>query len=404
MTGMHSKSDVVARVRQIYVRRPYPAVEPAQKKLRPIWRIAPMPWIEAMWEPTRAEPRRILVAGCGTGNEAFGLRALFPAAEIVGVDFCARSIKLARRLQSQFSRRKKTQFITADVTSAGFQREIGGRFDFVSCHGVLSYIPNAEGALQNLASALAENGALYLGVNGGRHFSEAWRPVLREFGVDADEFRDDPRLRDLLKLCDALASDGLDIASRRPEYLASDLFGPVIANRPLEKWLDLAQACGLHFRGSYAAHRTLRQVLNAELYELLLPRTRAEAHCVAERIAPASFHYLVLTRKAAATSRWPRDGELLRCRVLPTNLYTTRLPKPRARAGKLRQLILKSAATNTRADLRVPGWVIDLLGETNGQRKLNEILGPRARRIASRSLRRELYLLYLLGAINVAPE
>ena len=356
-----------------------------------------------MCPPVHREARRILVAGCGTGNEAFALRKRFPKAEIVAVDFSARSLKLARELQTKSCTEREVEFRRADLTAGDFGKTVHGKFDFISCHGVLSYIPNPSGALRNLADALAPAAVLYLGVNGSRHFSESWRPVLEGFGFDLNAFKDSRHLRDLLELCDTLADHPQDMmAKQSPEYLAGDLFGAKIANHPLDHWVTLARGSGLHFHGSYAAHRTVRSVLNRDLYDRLLPLPRVAVHVLAERIAPSGFHMLAFSPTPPAIVPWDDHRRLLRCRLRLTKLYefdSSGRRKPRGAA----HLTLRSKVTNTRADLTVPAWVVTLLQAKNNGREAGQILGHEARTVSPRSLRKYLYLLHLLGAINPSP-
>src|SRR5215213_10825983 len=335
--------NVAQRVRENYEQRPYPPLG-CSRRLRPVWRIAPWEWMDAIWHPPQS-PRRILVAGCGTGNEAFALRKRLPEADVVAVDFSARTIDIARERQRKSPGHNAIEFRRADLTAKSFPRTVSSKFDFISCHGVLSYLPQPERALQNLASVLSRDGALYLGVNGACHFSETWRLVLRESGFNPASFRDSCEFRDLLKLCDALADHptGL-IANQSPEYLAGDLFGPVIANRPLDDWLALASRYGFHFRGSYSAHRTLRRALNSGRYAQLVPRSRAEAHLLAERVAPSSFHLLLFSRRPATRTPWDDREKLLRCTVSLTNVYKVGRGRRKSRSTRaMRQFSLRSA-------------------------------------------------------------
>ncbi len=395
--------DVAQHVRQNYERRPYPPLG-RSRRFRPVWCIAPIEWIDAMCPPAHSEPRRILIAGCGTGNEAFALRKRFPKAEIVAVDFSARTLTLARQTQAKLWSGREIKFRRADLTARDFRKAVHGQFDFITCHGVLSYIPEPGRALRNLADVLAPSGVLYLGVNGARHFSADWRPVLEGFGFDLNAFEDSRQLRDLLALCETLADypANLQMAKQPSEYLAGDLFGAMIANHSLDRWVALAGRAGLHFYGSYAAHHILRRALNSGLYDRLASFSRPTAHAIAERIAPSGFHRLVFSSAPPVIVPWNDHARLLRCRMRLTKLYEIDSPgrrKPRGAA----HLSLRSKPTNTRADLAVPAWIATLLRATNNGREVREILGDAARTVSPRSLRKYLCLLHLLGAINPSP-
>src|ERR1700731_4079988 len=68
----HSPQMTGAAVKRIYERRPYPDPRRVGTATRR-WQLPPLPWIHAIWQPRR-RLRRILVAGCGTGIEAFALQ------------------------------------------------------------------------------------------------------------------------------------------------------------------------------------------------------------------------------------------------------------------------------------------------------------------------------------------
>jgi SAM-dependent methyltransferase len=364
-----------------------------------------MEWIDAMRHPDSRDPQHILIAGCGTGDEAFAFRRQFPRAEITGVDFSARSIKIALKLRRHVPNATKIRFVRADLINDRLSKIAGTGFDFISCHGVLSYIPGPERAIANLAECLALKGALFLGVNGREHFSEKWRQTLPQFGFDLNRFADDPHLRRILKLHDALTEHPSAVARQGAEYLASDLFGPMTSNRPLAYWTKLCRRSGLHFTGSYVAHRSLRPVLNSNLYDLFIPRSRAEVHEVVEQIQPASFHYLVFKRQRGRNPPW-LDPELLKdCRVSVTKIYSQRWPTHRNGWLALRDLTLKSKPTNTVVDLRSPEWMIEILRQRNVGKSVGEVLDETDAAISDRSIRKHLYLLYLLALINLtAPE
>ena len=116
------RNDLAKTIREAYERRPYPAVTRDAIRRSP-WRLPSFAWISAVAQPSPNPPRRILVAGCGTGSEAFAMRRRFPRAEIVAVDFAERSIRIAQRLQKRSAATRDIRFLQADLTSADVLRE-----------------------------------------------------------------------------------------------------------------------------------------------------------------------------------------------------------------------------------------------------------------------------------------
>jgi SAM-dependent methyltransferase len=389
-------------IRQSYEKYPYPATDGAA---RPgIWRLPPLEWIAALGGQNGESysPKRILVAGCGTGNEAFALRRRFPQAQIVAIDFSPRSISIARRLLQSAPKIRRINFIVGDLTSRSLGG-ITGAFDFISCHGVLSYIPEPERALANLSRVLKPTGALYLGVNGAEHFSTAGRLFLPAFGCDLAQLRDDPYLRKLLALWDAvLQQNGRNSFTRfSATYLASDLFGSFIQNLALAQWLGFARGTGLHFRGSYSCWRRLRSVMEKDFPRLLLPRSHAEVCELLEILHPASFHRLLFTRAPAANPPWENRKALEAWRPKRTNLFDARLPKRSLQWPSLRAIAFKSRAMNTRLEWKMPEWELEILRQSDGERTLGEILRQISFSIPSKLLRRQLYVLHQLLVIKL---
>lgn len=395
--------ETAVQVRRIYEKFPYPA---AGKKVwrRGVRQLPSMEWIDALWQPPHIFPQRILVAGCGTGQEAFAIARRFKHSEVVAVDFSPRSVAIARNRQKRAPESRHLRFIIGDIASKEFANIVGNDFDFISCHGVLSYVPQMGQALHNLARCLKPDGTLYLGVNGITHFSATWRPALDELGFQLVKFRDGKRLRDVLKLCDALGGfHATRIINQDAGYLAGDLFGPLIHNWPLERWTALARRAGLHFLGSYGAHRALGPILNDGSYRRLLPRARAQAHTFVELLSPSSFHSLLFGRQPQPNPPWQNPPNFLRWRARLTDLYTFHWPKRRRLWQKLRRFQLKSVSTNTVVDLSVPEWELEILRQADGKRSLAESLAGFAIGIPAAAIRDALYGLYLLALLNLSP-
>ena len=261
------------RTKRNYERRPYPA---SAKELAALIAkgglLPPLKWMQAIGRPGLAAPQRVLVAGCGTGVEAFVLRRRLPHAEIVAVDFSPRSIAVARRLQLAAGAARPITFQVADLTAAGLARATGGNFDLITCHGVLSYIPEPGRVLKNLAACLRAGGALYLGVNGESHPATRLRPWLAGFGLAVDELRDERRLRELLALWDSLNDEGGgELATMSASYLGGDVCGPHFNNWPVARWRAEANRRGWEIAGTDVLPMALHLAMERENHRVLFP-------------------------------------------------------------------------------------------------------------------------------------
>ena len=275
--------------------------------------------MQALGRPGQPLPQRVLVAGCGTGAEAFVLRKRLPQAEIVGVDFSPRSVAVAQRLLRAVDWGKPITFLVGDLTDRKLAARLGEGFDLITCHGVASYVPRPGRVLETLGRCLRPRGALYLGVNGEAHPATRLRPWLERFGVDVGELSDERRLRELLGLWDALYDDGIgELAHMSASYLASDICGSFFNNWPLSRWRAEAARAGWRLTGSWLLPLTLRLMLENGSARLLHPLAIDELADRLDAARPASFHQLVFQRAAGRSaaegtpapenSRWQWTG------------------------------------------------------------------------------------------------
>ncbi len=383
------------RVQCAYEACPYPGAE-----AKPIWFYPPMEWILEQWRAATdiSGPNRILIAGCGTGAEAFAVRRRFPEADIVAVDFSPKSIASANEQQRRRRHRRPIRFLVADFAESGFDKNTGQDFDFVACHGVLTYVPAAGKALGNLARCLTPDGALYLGVNGIRHPSNGLRAVLPTFGFDMGRWADTPALREVLQLCDAIVPERSPIAVETAPYLASDVFGSFFQNLPLSDWIAMGRAAGFSFQASYSSHRDLRRAVAKGLCRLLIPRSRAEVCQLLDTLQPNSFHRLLFTRRPSVSPPWNRPSQLTSWRPTVTPLFRCWLPRP---SLSDRTVTFASHAMNTHLSWHMPGWLIELLRGSDGHRSIGQILSTLEGEVPSEDLVHHLYVLHQMLVINL---
>ena len=388
--------------RQFYDASPYPPPRHTGSKR---WRLAPLDWILSIDRARAPIPRRVLVAGCGTGSEAFLLRNALKDAEIVAVDFSANSIRIARQSQTKSSNPKRIQFVKADLTQPGFRRTVGGEFDLIVCHGVLSYIPQPALTLMNLAECLRPDGLLYLGVNGASHFSASLRPVLARLGFDVATLPGDERWRRLLQMWEAVEGGSQSgPLTRLPDwYLGSDFFGPVLHNLRLDQWTESFCQAGLFLRASVGAHHALRPMIASEATPLLMPRSRVEICELLDLMHPASFHRLILARQPTANPPWADRTQLLSWRPARTGLYRASYPRRTKRSGCYPVTVLKSRALDTQFEWPMPQWEAEVLRRCDGAKPLGQLLHEIGHGAHAAQFSEHLFLLYQFAVLNVFP-
>ncbi len=288
-----------------YERHPYPGTDP-KKIVRERGTLPPLTWMQRIGRPGRPSPQRVLVAGCGTGTEAFAVRREWPDAEIVAVDFSPRTIAVARRVQRAERLVNPITFLAADLTDSALARVTGGEFDLITCHGVLSYIPQPDRVLRNLATCLRPDGALYLGVNGESHPATRLRPWLASFGLAVDELKDERRLRTLLGLWDSLHDDDLgELATMSTSYLGGDICGPHFNNWPLAQWRAEANRCGWEVAGTAILPMALRLAMERDHHRELFPAGCADLATTFDQARPAGFHRIILRRGSVGSLDLP---------------------------------------------------------------------------------------------------
>ncbi len=145
--------------RHLYDERPY--TEHAYAETHP-GRIAAVARL-ARWQAPPVGAAYILELGCGRGGNLLPMAAGLPGATLVGVDGSARQIDEARRIAAE-AKLSNVTFLRAPFD----EMEIAdGAFDYVICHGVLSWISERARAnlLERIVRALRGDGVAYVSFN-----------------------------------------------------------------------------------------------------------------------------------------------------------------------------------------------------------------------------------------------
>jgi SAM-dependent methyltransferase len=264
---MQHLSEIQARDRllELYDAAPYPDSQSGKtQQNNPLL----THWINAVHgfqKPILAADSRILVAGCGSGAEAFVLAKLYPKANIVGIDFSARSIEKAKKTAAEQGF-DNLIFEVADLMDDWASRY--DLFDFILCYGVADYVLDPALLLQNFAKSLSPKGIIYIACNSPHHPAHRIRQAFAALNIPPNTFTDSPQQRDLLQLVAQLMGNDAKIfglGEAQKSYLDVDIFPPIAHHLSIDDWLKNAQKAGLHFSASMDAIWGLSDIADAQL-------------------------------------------------------------------------------------------------------------------------------------------
>lgn len=111
--------------------------------------------------PKRAEGKKILSAGCGTGQQVANLAMAYPAAQITAVDLSLSSLAYGQRKINEFGLSKNVEFLQGDLLDL---KELDRKFDYVACGGVLHHMQSPVDGLKSLKEQLNPGGVIRLGL------------------------------------------------------------------------------------------------------------------------------------------------------------------------------------------------------------------------------------------------
>ncbi len=113
-------------------------------------------------DPAPADSCRYLELGCGDGGTLCALAVALPGSELVGVDLATTALQRGRGVCEQVGI-GNLNLVEADVADLPDL----GQFDYVVCHGVLSWVPEAarQGILRACRQQLRPQGVAYVSYN-----------------------------------------------------------------------------------------------------------------------------------------------------------------------------------------------------------------------------------------------
>ncbi|MFA7276646.1 MAG: methyltransferase domain-containing protein [Pseudobdellovibrionaceae bacterium] len=119
---------------------------------------------------------QVLIAGCGTGQEAINNALRLRKANITAIDLSRNSIAYAKRKAEELGLDSLIDFQHGDLMKIA---DLGQTFDFITCSGVLHHLKDPEKGLKALLSVLKPDGRLSLSL-----YSKAARDYMLNPALD----------------------------------------------------------------------------------------------------------------------------------------------------------------------------------------------------------------------------
>lgn len=165
-----------------YFSKPYPESQPP--------RLAALAALYGLAAPG-ASQCRVLELGCASGGNIIPLALRFPGSRFRGVDLAERHVRDAE-IRIAALGLKNIRIEQGDIAALDLGAE---RFDYIVCHGVLSWVPPRvqDAMLRICAENLADNGIAYVSYN--VHPGWQLRKVMRDMMLYRAGTETDPGLR-----------------------------------------------------------------------------------------------------------------------------------------------------------------------------------------------------------------
>ena len=290
-------------VSAFYEHHPYPPPVDSLERYRQQWnddrRRAD---VHLFWpdQPYR-DDRTILVAGCGTSQAArYALR--WPRAKVTGTDVSATSIEQTELLK------RKHRLDNLEVVQLPVERatELGCKFDYVVCTGVLHHLSDPDKGLRALHDVLEPDGAMHVMVYApyGRAGVYLLQDYCRRLGIGTSS----KEIKDLVASLKALPPDHplIPLLRNAPDFRTEAALADALLH-PQDRAYSVPQLFNFLAAGGFRFGRWVRQAaylpqcgaLASAPHQPLLTRLPAEQQYAAVELFRGSMvrHSVVAYRK-----------------------------------------------------------------------------------------------------------
>ena len=259
MTDHKAPGSIADRISQevsaFYEHHPYPPPIDSLERYRQQWnddrRRAD---VHLFWpdQPYR-DDRTILIAGCGTSQAAkYALR--WPRAKVTGIDVSATSIEQTELLK------RKHRLDNLEVVQLPVERasELGCKFDYVVCTGVLHHLSDPDKGLRALHDVLEPDGAMHVMVYApyGRAGVYLLQDYCRRLGIGTSS----KEIKDLVASLKALPPDHplIPLLRNAPDFRTEAALADALLH-PQDRAYSVPQLFNFLAAGGFRFGRWVRQ-------------------------------------------------------------------------------------------------------------------------------------------------
>jgi 2-polyprenyl-3-methyl-5-hydroxy-6-metoxy-1,4-benzoquinol methylase/methyltransferase-like protein len=270
-------------------------------------------------DPPAVSTARILEIGCAAGGNIIPLAARLPGAACLGIDLSRVQIEQARRRAGGLGLRN-IELRHQSVTDLG---DGDGRFDYVICHGVYSWVPADVRAaiLRVCARHLSENGLAIVSYNvtPGWHMKQVVRDSMVAHAAHiADPSQQIAQARwfiDFLKdkvpqqtpYAAVLRAEAAFLAGQRDDYVMHEFLEEENSPCTVTQFVLDAEAAGLGYLGESELHTMIAETYGQEIAQSL--RQLAD-----NRLLPLEQYIDILTGRTFRQSILARAATAARVR------------------------------------------------------------------------------------------
>ncbi|WP_406812333.1 methyltransferase domain-containing protein [Histophilus somni] len=141
--------------------------------------------------PPPLETAKVLEIGCSFGGNLLPFAIRHPNSQLVGIDLSEYQINIGQQMMEQVGV-KNVELVAADISQVSFNI----KFDYIICHGVFSWVPEAvrHAILKTIQEYLSPNGIAHISYN----TYPGWK--IRDVAKDLMCFGSNPNLSSLERI------------------------------------------------------------------------------------------------------------------------------------------------------------------------------------------------------------